>query len=93
MVLDMPKLEKVIAASVQAERARLGWRQVDLAERLDWSLSQVSDLERNQRAIHVNDLPLLCSALNVSITDLVKHADPEDLRALMLASERRESQT
>jgi transcriptional regulator with XRE-family HTH domain len=93
MVSDMPKLEKVIAASVQAERARLGWRQADLAERLAWSLSQVSDLERNQRAIQVNELPLLCSALGVSMSDLVKHADPEDLRALLIVSEQREAQT
>ena len=78
----MPDLGAVVASNVRAERARRGWRQKDLAERMAWSIGMVSDTESGQRRIGVADMPKLCRALGVPLADLLRGADVEDLRAL-----------
>ena len=83
----MPELELAIAASVRTERNRRKWRQVDLAQHLGCSLSQVSDLELNKRAIHANELPRLCRVLNISFFTLIKGAEPGDILALLPATD------
>jgi transcriptional regulator with XRE-family HTH domain len=83
-VAGMPELGAVVARNIRAERARQGWRQRDLAERLEWSVGMVSDTESGHRRIGMDDIPLLCRALGVPLLDLVRGADPDDLRALGL---------
>ena len=78
----MPDLGAVVARNIRAERARQGWRQRDLAERLEWSIGMVSDTESGQRRIGVADMPRLCRALGVPLSDLLRGAEAEDLRAL-----------
>jgi transcriptional regulator with XRE-family HTH domain len=80
----MPDLAGVVARNVRAERARLAWRQVDLADRIGWSIGMVSETEAGKRRIGVSDMPLLCRALGVPLTALLQGADPEDLAALGL---------
>jgi transcriptional regulator with XRE-family HTH domain len=78
----MPNLGAVVARNIRAERARQGWRQRDLAERLEWSIGMVSDTESGQRRIGIADMPKLCRALGVPLADLLRGADRDDLRAL-----------
>jgi ribosome-binding protein aMBF1 (putative translation factor) len=78
----MPDLADIVARNVRAERARIGWRQKDLAERIGWSIGMVSDTESGKRRIGVSDLPLLCRALGVPLSELLKGANPDDLTAL-----------
>ena len=78
----MPDLGAVVARNIRAERARQGWRQRDLAERLEWSIGMVSDTESGQRRVGIADMPKLCRALGVPLSDLLRGADEEDLRAL-----------
>jgi transcriptional regulator with XRE-family HTH domain len=80
----MPDLGVVIASNVRAERARNGWRQKDLADRIGWSIGMVSQTESGQRRIGVSDLPLLCRGLGIPLRDLIRGADPEDLSSLDL---------
>jgi ribosome-binding protein aMBF1 (putative translation factor) len=80
----MPDLADIVARNVRAERARLGWRQKDLAERIGWSIGMVSDTESGKRRIGVSDMPKLCRALGVPLRELLKGASPEDLGALGL---------
>jgi len=78
----MPDLADIVARNVRAERARVGWRQKDLAERIGWSIGMVSDTESGKRRIGVSDLPLLCRALGVPLRELFKGANAEDLAVL-----------
>ena len=80
----MVSLQAIVASNVRAERARRGWRQRDLAEATGWGVGTVSDVETGQRRIGVEDLPVLCRALDVPLLDLLKGADDEDVRALRL---------
>ena len=78
----MPDLGAVVARNIRAERARQGWRQRDLAERLEWSIGMVSDTESGQRRVGIGDMPKLCRALGVPLSTLLVGAEDEDLRAL-----------
>jgi transcriptional regulator with XRE-family HTH domain len=80
----MPDLGAVIAANVRGERARLGLTQVQLGERLSMSGATVSDIETGRRTITASDLPLLCEALGISLSELLRRADPHDLEVLGL---------
>ena len=77
-------LGDVVAANVRAERARRGWRQRDLGQRLGWSADTVSDVESGRRRIGIEDMPRLCRAFEVPLAQLLHGADDDDLRALRL---------
>lgn len=83
-VLGMPSIGDVVSANVRAERARLRLTQRQLAERLEWSVGTLADLEAGRRRPAVDDLPRLCEALDVALVDLLNRADPQDLRRLRL---------
>ena len=80
----MPDLTAVVARNVRGERARRGWRQVDLAERLEWSIGMVSDTESGKRRVGLADMPNLCRAFDVPLIELLRGADAEDMAALGL---------
>ena len=81
----MPDLGSVISANVRAERARRGWRQKDLAERLGWSTDTLSNLETGQRKVTAADLPLLCDVFGIDLRRLTLGADEADLRKIGLS--------
>ncbi len=81
----MPDLAAVVARNIRAERHRHGWRQRDLADRMGWSVGMVSDTESGQRRIGVEDLPVLCRALGIPLSQLLYGADAEDLAAVDLS--------
>lgn len=83
-VLGMPSIGDVVAANVRAERARMRLTQRQLAQRLDWSVGTLADLEAGRRRPAVDDLPRLCAALGVTLAELLNRADPEDLGRLGL---------
>jgi transcriptional regulator with XRE-family HTH domain len=64
-------IERVIADNVRARRVALGWRQVDLAERMGISLSYACDLENNRRNIGVRTLVALAAGLGCEPGDLL----------------------
>ena len=51
---------------------------------MDWSLGMVSDTESGRRRIGVEDLPVLCRALEIPLLQLLHGADPSDLEALRI---------
>lgn len=71
----MESLELVVVAAVRAERARRGWSQRGLAERLGWPVSRVSDLEAGRRRPRIDDLPLFCRVFDVSLRFLLGGVD------------------
>lgn len=77
-------MSAAVARNVAAERARARWTQADLAERLGVAPSTVSTWEVGKRVVGMDWLPALCRVLGVTMADLVRGADPEDLRALGL---------
>lgn len=79
----MPDFADYLARNVAAERARRRWRQADLAVRLGWSISTVSDLENGKRVLTANDLPLLCRVFGIKLWKLADGAAEEDLDALL----------
>lgn len=60
--------------AVRAERARRRMTQAQLAERLGWAPSTLADLEGGRRQVRLDDLPLLCEALDVSLRKLLADA-------------------
>ena len=80
----MPNLGVVFARGVRAERSRRGWRQQDLADACDWNVDIISAIERGVRRVAVEDLPVLCEALGVTLLKLLDGADPADLRKIGL---------
>jgi transcriptional regulator with XRE-family HTH domain len=83
-VPNVPSLGDVIASNVRAERARRRWQQADLATRLGWARSTVSDLEAGKRRVQADDLAPLCRAFGISFNKLTEGADPSDFEALDL---------
>jgi transcriptional regulator with XRE-family HTH domain len=80
----VPTLSDAIAANVRAERARHRWRQEDLAEKAGLSRSTIGYIEAGRVKVTADYLPGLCRAFGVPLADLVRGADPDDLRALGL---------
>ena len=80
----MASLGDVIAANVRGERARKRLKQEELAARLGWSQSSVSDLESGRRKVTADDLPMLCEAFGIDLAELVRGAEEADLRRLGL---------
>jgi transcriptional regulator with XRE-family HTH domain len=80
----MPSLGDVIASNVRAERARRRWQQAELADRLGWGRSTVSDLEAGRRRVQADDLVPLCRAFGIQLAKLVDGADRTELQVLGL---------
>jgi transcriptional regulator with XRE-family HTH domain len=80
----VPTLDLVVARNVRAERARRGWRQLDLAEAMGWSVGMVSDLERGSRRCGIEDVPVICRALGVPLLKLLDGAEQDDLATMGL---------
>ncbi|MDQ1289358.1 MAG: helix-turn-helix transcriptional regulator [Actinomycetota bacterium] len=68
----------VLKEAVCAERGRLNITQQALADRMGWSRGQVTCVESGARRIHAHELPDLCRALEVRLSDLIGRASPED---------------
>lgn len=81
---EVPSLSDAIAANVRAERARHRWTQTELAQRLGWATSTLGDLESGKRRVSADDLPTLCEVFEIDLIELVRRADPSDLRRLGL---------
>ena len=55
-----------------------------LARRLGWTRQVVWSFESGARVLKVSELPALCRALDVSLSELARGADPDDLAAIGL---------
>ncbi len=80
----MPALSAVVARTIAAERARRGWRQSDLADKLGISRSQAGHLEQGVRGIPLDLLPKLCEVFGLSLAELFGQADAADRRRMRL---------
>ena len=80
----MPDLGVVVARAVKAERNRRGWRQQDLADRCGWPVDTIGGIERGTRRVAVQDLPVLCEALGVTLIKLLDGAEAKDMRTIGL---------
>jgi transcriptional regulator with XRE-family HTH domain len=78
----MPSLTSTVAANIRGRRAVLGWRQDDLAERLDWTQRVVSRIEQGQRTLDVDELSRVCRVLGVGLPDLLAGGDEDALAPL-----------
>lgn len=79
-------LRTVISRAVRAERVRAGLTQEALGRAVGWERWVVSDIETGERTVAAEELPGLCAALGVTLDQLLRDADPADLRALGLRS-------
>ena len=82
----MPHLGAVVARNVAGERVRRRWTRTQLANRLGWTPTALGAIETGTRKVTVDDLPPLCRAFGVSIVDLLRGGDPEDIEALRISS-------
>jgi transcriptional regulator with XRE-family HTH domain len=78
------ELGAIVARNVRVERARRGWRQQDLADVLGWTRGMVAHFESGRRAVAVKHLPQLCKALDMSLTELFRDAEPDDLVSMKI---------
>lgn len=79
-----PAASAIIARNLAAERVRHRWSQADLAERVGVGRTTIASWETGHRIVGVDALVPLCRALGVTMADLMRGADPADLRALGL---------
>ena len=80
----MAGLNDVIAAAIRAERSRRRLTQAQLADLASIPRATMADIESGQRRINLDNLPAVCAALEVSLLELVRHADADDLVRLGL---------
>ena len=80
------ELDALIAGNVRAARARLRLRQEDLADDMGWSRPTVSSVEAGSRRVTVADAVALCTALEITLRDLLQGAPPEVIQALGIAA-------
>lgn len=78
------RLARAFARGIRAERSRLGLTQDQLAGLLGWSQSKLSEIELGRRVLPAEDLADLCTALHITLNQLLSAADPEDRDALGL---------
>lgn len=65
-----------LADRVRAARAAKGWTQADLAKRLQWHPSWVSQIECGQREPNARNLALLAGALGCKVDALCPAVRP-----------------
>ncbi len=73
-------LDALVSDNVRAARARLRIRQADLAERLGWSRASVASLEDRRRRVTLADAVGLCSALGLTLTELLDGREGAEAR-------------
>lgn len=78
-MIDREAFAQQIGANIRAERSRARLTQHDLAERMrmlgyNWRNSLVAKLEAGNRPLLADELPGLCSCLNVPLSALLELA-------------------
>ena len=71
----METLSQAVSATLRAERAAAQMTQAELAERSGLGYQTVMRLEKGERSPSVSQLAALCSALGLSMSDLVERAE------------------
>jgi transcriptional regulator with XRE-family HTH domain len=84
MLPSMARLSDVLAANIRAERARRRWSQAELAEKVGLARSTIGALESGRIKISADYIPTFCMAFEVPLIDLLKGADPAEIRAMGL---------
>jgi transcriptional regulator with XRE-family HTH domain len=77
-------LALVIARAIRAERSRLGLTQAQLAERVGLHRGTIGAIETLARRVNADELPEICDALGLTLSELLWRASPEDRRKLGL---------
>jgi transcriptional regulator with XRE-family HTH domain len=81
---DGPGLGAFVARGIRARRVWLNLDQAELGRRVGRSAQTVSEIERGNRRLAVDDLPAFCRALETTFAALAQGADPDDLQAVGL---------
>ena len=80
-------LDAVVAANLRALRAGRRLRQVDVAKLASMNRASLASIESERRRVSLDDAARLCAALEVTLDELLRGADPADLAALGLDAE------
>lgn len=75
-------LALAVARAIRAERVRAGLTQAQLAVRLDLNPVTVSQIETLARRVYIDEMPLICDALGVTLDQLLFRA-PDDARRML----------
>ncbi|MBF6416905.1 helix-turn-helix domain-containing protein [Nocardia cyriacigeorgica] len=65
---------KAVSAHLRAERARMGWKQADLANESGLSTYTINRLETGKQEIKLDHIVLLATAFGVSMGDFLDDA-------------------
>jgi transcriptional regulator with XRE-family HTH domain len=65
----------LLGKKVRDLRRKRGWRQIDLAAHASLSKTHINELERGKREVGLNTLDRLASALDMTISELMKSID------------------
>jgi transcriptional regulator with XRE-family HTH domain len=72
------EMDALIAGNVRAARARTRLRQEDLADEMGWPRATVTNLESGTRRVTLAEAVQLCTALHLSLRELL-HGAPQDV--------------
>ena len=68
----MPEIRKVLSENMRKLRSDLGLSQESLADTCGLHRTYISDVERCERNISIDNIEKIAEALNVSASDLLK---------------------
>jgi transcriptional regulator with XRE-family HTH domain len=77
-------LALVIARAIRAERHRADLTQQELADRIGMHRGTLGAIESVTRRVNADELPAICGALGVTLSELLVKATPEDRSRLGL---------
>lgn len=80
----MGALTVAAAEGIRGWRARRRLTQADLGRALGLAARTVTDIEAARRPLTLDELPVVCDALGVTLLQLLDGADADDLRKLGL---------
>jgi transcriptional regulator with XRE-family HTH domain len=85
--MNAEKLKSHIGANIAAYRKRMGWTQLELAEKLNYSDKAVSKWERSESVPDVLTLAAIAELIGITVGDLLKdpNALPEETGSVQQA--------
>lgn len=72
VVAKIPKYRKVLGENIRAQRRKLGWSQIKLAEKSDLHHNYIGDIERGEENVSVDALMRIAGAMKINLSELVE---------------------
>lgn len=83
-VSSSPRMRLDVADAVRLARLRVRMTQAELGSAMGWSRQLVTKIEAGERAVHLDEVPVLCRVLRCTLGDLLADVGGRDRAAMGL---------